>query len=136
MARTNRIALLLILMILVAGCGLLERTRARVTRMAWSHVFAVHRAVVLTQSTFRANDVVAAPVKKEPVKRAVAKQKPEVITGPIEFASLRLPVATVGVRSNDAAVFCTVREPLPQKHHGAFRRLVVISGAQNASIGG
>lgn len=141
MARTNRIALLLILMILAAGCGFVERTRTRVAQAARNHAFAVHRAIVLTQSTFRANDVVAAPAKKAPAKRAVVQpaheqQTPEVITGPIEFASLRLPVATAGVRGNDAAVFCTVREPLPQKHRVIFRRLVVLGEAQNGSVGG
>ncbi|HKO56104.1 MAG TPA: hypothetical protein VJ276_09510 [Thermoanaerobaculia bacterium] len=142
MARTTRIALLLSLMIFAAGCGLADRARIRLARLMTAHIFAItviHEEAVLTQSTFHKNDVVAAPrnggneKKAKPVARH--ERQPQTITGPIQLASLRLPLATAGVRSE--SILCVTRARLQQPRERVFRRYVVVTGsAPTPSAGG
>jgi hypothetical protein len=124
-------------MIFAAGCGLADRARIRLARLMTAHIFAIHEEAVLTQSTFHKNDVVAAPrneKKAKPVARH--ERQPETITGPIRLASLRLPIATAGVRS-DETVLCVVRARLQQPRERVFRRYVVVTGSTpSPSVGG
>lgn len=137
MARTKSIAFLLILMMFAAGCGIADRARVRIARLMTCHFFAIRDGAVLTQSTFRKHDVVAPRIEnRKAAKPKREQQKRETITGPVQLASLHLPVATAGVRE-DASVLCTARLRLQQPRERVFRRYVIVTGgASAASVGG
>ena len=130
MARTKSIAFLMILMLFAAGCGIADRARVGIARLMACQLFAIRNGAALTQSTFRKHDVVAPRIDtKKATKPKQQERKPEVITGPIQLASLRLPAATVGVR-DDAAVLCNARQRLVRRY------VIVTAGAPGVSVGG
>lgn len=136
MARTKSIALLVFLMMFAAGCGFTDRARVRLARLMTCHLFAINNEVVLTQSTYHKHEVVAPRAESRKASKAKREQqKREVITGPIQLASLRLPVSTAGVR--DESVLCIARDRLLQPRDRVFRRYVIVTGsAPNPSVGG
>jgi hypothetical protein len=135
-ARTKSIAFLLSLMIFAAGCGLAGRARVRIVQLMACHLFAISDGATLTQSTYHKHDVVAPRANNNRKAARVTAARRAVITGPIRLASLRLPLATAGVRE-ERVVLCVARDRLQQPRERLFRRYVVVTeSAPATSVGG